>query len=92
MITLPPTIQQLSDILNTDLLSKSHKSDLVILRQAIWYVMWKERTGYTLHRIAIMFEKKSHQTILHGINVFGNRLSVGDSRAVEVYERIKDLV
>lgn len=60
----------------SDIMSISRKRDTVIARQLAWKVM-HDHLGYTFVKIGLIFGK-NHATIISGLRVINNCLSVKD--------------
>lgn len=57
---------ELAGISIKDLKSKSQKRNIVSKRKTIWYIL-KEVDGISFPKIAIMFNKNSHTTVMSGV-------------------------
>lgn len=79
-------ITELTGFNEKDLLGKSRKSTLTIIRQLHWEKM--NESGYTLTEIAKIYDRDP-STIFYGINHINDLLSIGDKEVSKIWENIR---
>ncbi len=79
-------ITELTGFNEKDLLGKSRKSTLTIIRQLHWKKM--NESGYTLTEIAKIYDRDP-STIFYGINHINDLLSIGDKEVSKIWENIR---
>jgi len=83
---MPTTEVIIRDKINVSLLSKSQKEELCLQRYIWWRELYRQQ-GFTYQRIAEMFNRKSHATIISGIRAIDNMEETHDAKyAVAIRE------
>lgn len=71
-----------------DLKVSSRKGDIPLKRQAVWYKMYMDGVRYTdIGRQS----GRTPATVLLGMRRFKDLVSIGDAKAIEVWEKIEKM-
>ena len=71
-----------------DLKVKNRKGDIPLKRQAVWCKMYMDGARYTdIGRQS----GRTHATVLLGMRRFKDLVSIGDAKAIEVWEKIEKM-
>lgn len=71
-----------------DLKVRSRRGDTPLKRQAVWCKMYMDSGNY--RQIGIQ-SGRSHATVMQGVRRFTDLLNTGDTKAIEVWEKIEQM-
>ncbi len=71
-----------------DLNVSSRKGDIPLKRQAVWSKMYMNGARYTeIGRQS----GRTHATVLYGVRRFTDLVSIGDAKAIDLWEKIEKM-
>ena len=78
---------RLVGIKESDLTSRSRKQKVSDAREVYWYEL--HNTGYSYPKIARMFNRRSHTSILSAKKRIRKLIDIGDDKIMRLYELLK---
>ncbi len=77
-------LAKLAHVSVKEVTGKSQKKEISLIRKAMWYILKSE--GYSNKKIARMFHKNSHSTVVSGIKDIKGFLDVDDKQIKELLD------